>query len=327
MNWKQQTVLVTGAGGFIGSHLAEHLTKLGAKTRALVRYNSSSAAGWLDHSTLRREMDVRFGDIRDPDALRRSMQGVDVVFHLAALIGIPYSYEAPLSYVRTNVEGTVNVLQLARELGIKRVIQTSTSEVYGNAPEFPITEQTPLRGQSPYSASKIASDQLALSYYCSFELPVVVLRPFNTYGPRQSARAIIPTIVSQALLRDEIQIGSLTPSRDLTHVADTCAGFVAAAESEKAVGQTIQLGTGRDHSVGDLINTILRLLGKEMPVKQSSERIRPAASEIDRLLSSPEKAREMLGWEPKISLEEGLQSVIDWMRGNLGAYQNSGYIV
>lgn len=327
MNWKQQTALVTGAGGFIGSHLAEHLARLGAKTRALVRYNSSNAAGWLDHSPMRKDLDVRFGDIRDPDALRRAMSGVDVVFHLAALIGIPYSYEAPLSYVRTNVEGTLNVLQLARELGVKRLIQTSTSEVYGNAPEFPITELTPLRGQSPYSASKIASDQLALSYYCSFGLPVVVLRPFNTYGPRQSARAIIPTIISQALQRDEIQLGTLTPRRDLTHVADTCAGFVAAVESDKAVGETIQLGTGSDHSVGELAAAILRLLGKDMPIKQTSERVRPAASEIDRLLSSPDKARTLLGWEPKVHLEEGLQTVIDWMRGNLNAYQNKGYIV
>lgn len=327
MNWTEQTVLVTGAGGFIGSHLTERLAELGAKTRALVRYSSTGAAGWLDQSPRRRDVQVFLGDVRDPDALRAAMTGADVVFHLAALIGIPYSYEAPLSYVRTNVEGTLNVAQLARELGVRRVIQTSTSEVYGNAPEFPITERTALRGQSPYAASKIGADQLAYSYFCSFGLPVVILRPFNTFGPRQSARAVIPTIITQALTQSEIRLGSLHPTRDLTYVADTCDGFVKAAESDRAVGETIQLGTGRDVSVGYLTETILALLGKSMPVTQRDERMRPEGSEIDRLLSSPEKAARLLDWTPPTTLEQGLEKTIAWVREHLDRYRTDAYLV
>jgi NAD dependent epimerase/dehydratase len=327
MNWKQKTVLVTGAGGFIGSHLAERLAALGARTRALIRYSSTGNRGWLERSPQQAEIEFFLGDVRDPDALRKAMVGADVVFHLAALIGIPYSYEAPLSYVRTNVEGTLNVLQLARDLGVGRVVHTSTSEVYGNAPEFPITERTPLCGQSPYSASKIGADQLASSFHCSFGLPVVILRPFNTFGPRQSARAVIPAIVSQALTGEEIRLGSLHPTRDLTYVADTCEGFIKAAESEAAIGEVVQLGTGRDVSVGFLAETILALLGKQMPIVASDDRIRPQASEIDRLLSSPEKARQLLGWEPRHSLEDGLALVIAWMKENLNSYRQRGYVV
>jgi len=324
---KNKTVLVTGAAGFIGSHLTEHLVKLGAKTRALVRYSSTGTAGWLDQSPVRNDIEVCLGDVRDPDSLQKAMKGADVVFHLAALIGIPYSYEAPLSYVRTNVEGTLNVLQAARELGVSRVIQTSTSEVYGNAPEFPITELTPLRGQSPYSASKISSDQLAYSYFCSFKLPVVILRPFNTYGPRQSARAVIPTIISQALTQNEIRLGNLAATRDLTYVSDTCDGFVKAAESASAPGEVIQLGNGRDVSVAFLAETVLKILGKKLPVVCSEDRVRPEASEIDRLLSSPEKANAMLGWKPTIAIEEGLAKVVEWMRPNIGAYRADKYVV
>lgn len=327
MNWSDQTVLITGAGGFIGSHLAERLAELGAKTRALVRYSSTGAAGWLDQSPRRGEIELFLGDVRDPDALRKAMTGVDVVYHLAALIGIPYSYEAPLSYVRTNVEGTLNVMQLARELGVKRVIQTSTSEVYGNAPEFPITEATPLRGQSPYSASKIGADQLAYSYFCSFGLPVVIVRPFNTFGPRQSARAVIPTIIMQALTQPEIRLGSLHPTRDLTYVADTCEGFVQAAQSDAAVGEVIQLGTGRDVSVGFLVETVLKVLGKDLPVRTKDERIRPEASEIDRLLSSPAKARRLLGWEAQHTVEQGLASTIEWMQQHIDRYRTDAYLV
>jgi nucleoside-diphosphate-sugar epimerase len=229
--------------------------------------------------------------------------------------------------VRTNVEGTLNVLQVARECGVSRVIQTSTSEVYGNAPEFPITERTPLRGQSPYAASKIASDQLAYSFFCSFDLPVVVLRPFNTYGPRQSSRAIIPTIISQALTRDEIRLGSLTPRRDLTFVSDTCEGFVKAAESDSAVGEVVQLGVGNDVSVGDLAELILRLLGKRLPVVTDEARVRPKGSEIDRLESSPEKAAKLLGWKPQVDLETGVAAVIEWMRSNVHGYRSDSYVV
>jgi dTDP-glucose 4,6-dehydratase len=327
MNWTQKTILVTGAGGFIGSHLTERLAALGAKTRALVRYSSTGNRGWLENSPRKNEIEFFLGDIRDPDALKKAMQGVDVVFHLAALIGIPYSYEAPLSYVRTNVEGTLNVLQLARELGVERVVHTSTSEVYGTAREFPITESHPLQGQSPYSATKIAADQLAFSYHRSFGLPVVILRPFNTFGPRQSARAIIPTIISQALTRDEIRLGSLHPRRDLTFVADTCEGFVKAAESATAVGEVIQLGTGRDVSVADLVQMIQGLLGKQLPVVTADERIRPEASEIDRLLSNPARAKELLGWTPHYSLEAGIQEVIKWMKEHVSAFRTDAYIV
>lgn len=327
MNWSDQTVLITGAGGFIGSHLAERMAELGAKTRALVRYSSTGEAGWLDRSPRRQEIELFLGDVRDPDALRKAMTGAEVVFHLAALIGIPYSYETPLSYVRTNVEGTLNVMQLARELGARRVIQTSTSEVYGNAPEFPITEATPLRGQSPYAASKIGADQLAYSYYCSFQVPVVILRPFNTFGPRQSARAVLPTIIMQALCEPEIRLGSLHPTRDLTYVADTCEGFVKAAESETAAGEVIQLGTGRDVSVGYLVETVQKVLGKNLPVITKDERIRPEASEIDRLLSSPAKAKRLLGWEPRHTLEQGIASHIDWMRQHLDRYRTDAYLV
>ncbi len=327
MNWSQKTVLVTGAGGFIGSHLTERLAELGATTRALVRYSSTGSAGWLDQSPRREDVQVFLGDVRDTEATRAAMRGVDVVFHLAALIGIPYSYEAPLSYVRTNVEGTLNILQLARELGVGRVIQTSTSEVYGNAREFPITETHPLRGQSPYSASKIGADQLAYSYYCSFGLPVVILRPFNTYGPRQSARAVIPTIISQAIAGKEIRLGSLHPTRDLTFVADTCEGFIKAAESATAPGEVIQLGTGREVSVGDLAKSILAILGKQLPIVTKDERIRPDASEIDRLLSSPEKAKRLLGWEPQHTLEEGLAASVEFMRAHADRYRTDAYVV
>ena len=327
MNWNDKTVLITGAGGFIGSHLAERMVQLGAKTRALVRYNSAGFAGWLDQSPRRAEIDVRFGDVRDPDAMRAAVRGTQVVFHLAALIGIPYSYEAPLSYVRTNVEGTLNVLQAAREEGVERVIQTSTSEVYGNAREFPITETHALQGGSPYAASKIGADQLAFSYWASFGLPVVILRPFNTYGPRQSARAVIPTIIVQALTRDRIHLGSLHPTRDLTYVSDTCEGFVLAASAPGIGGETIQLGTGRDVSVGFLAETILKVLGRDLPIVADDRRVRPDASEINRLVSSPARATRLLGWEAQQTLEGGLAETIEWMRGNVGAYRAERYAV
>src|SRR5215204_5636276 len=266
MSWSNKKVLVTGAGGFIGSHLTERLVEIGANVRAFVRYNSNGNWGWLDSSPLKKELEVVLGDIRDQDTVAASMKGIDVVFHLAALIGIPYSYQAPLSYVRTNVEGTINVLQSAYSCDVSRIVHTSTSEVYGSAQTVPISENHPLQGQSPYSATKIGADKIAESFHLSFSLPVVTVRPFNTFGPRQSARAVIPTIVSQALKESAISLGNLEPTRDLNYVADTVKGFIKAAESSTAIGEVINLGTGREISIGKLAETILQMMGKDLPI-------------------------------------------------------------
>jgi dTDP-glucose 4,6-dehydratase len=324
-------VLVTGAGGFIGSHLTERLASLGAGVRALVRYTSTGRAGWLDafQANEQRELSVEImlGDVRDFDCVRDAMQGREVVFHLAALIGIPYSYRAPQSYVRTNIDGTLNVLQAARDLGTQRVICTSTSEVYGTAKYVPIDELHPLQGQSPYSASKIAADKLAESYFLSFGLPVSIARPFNTYGPRQSARAVIPTIISQALAGSEVHVGSLHPTRDFNFVSDTVEGFISLASNPNAVGRTINFGTGIEISVRDLIAIVGRLLGKELTIISEDQRIRPENSEVERLCADAGQAREQLGWEPKVSLEEGLHQTIDWIRQNVGGYRVGSYAV
>src|SRR6185503_5194855 len=266
MSWNGQKVLVTGAAGFIGSHLAERLVALGANTRAFVHYNSSGSWGWLDRSLVRDQIEVVLGDVRDRESIDVAMKKVDVVFHLAALIAIPYSYDAPLSYVRTNVEGTLNVLQSARSQSVGKIVHTSTSEVYGTARSVPISEEHPLQGQSPYSASKIGADKIAESFYLSFGLPVVVVRPFNTFGPRQSARAVIPTIISPALRESAISLGNLEPTRDLNYVADTVVGFIKAAEAPNAVGEVINLGTGQEISIGKLAETILAMMGKRLPV-------------------------------------------------------------
>ena len=327
MNWSGKKVLVTGAGGFIGSHLAERLVELGADVSGLVRYTSTGAWGWLDQSPLKDQINVILGDVRDQDSVLRMMQGVEVVFHLAALIGIPYSYHAPLSYVRTNVEGTVNVLQSAMRCNVSRVIQTSTSEVYGSALSVPINEQHPLQGQSPYSASKIGADKIAESFHLSFDLPVVIVRPFNTFGPRQSARAVIPTIVAQALKEPAITLGNLEPTRDLNYVADTVDGFIKAAESSKSVGEVINIGTGREISIGKLAETILAKMGKRMPVRNAEERVRPKGSEVDRLCADNSKARELLGWEPKHTLEDGLNRTIEWITENNEQYRSNIYAV
>src|SRR6476659_2945591 len=266
MKWNDQTVVVTGAGGFIGSHLTERLVQLGAKTRAFVRYTSNGSWGWLDQSDLKNDFDVFHGDIRDHDTVARAVAGADVVFHLAALIAIPYSYHAPLSYVRTNVEGTLNVLQAVQQAGSGLVIHTSTSEVYGTARTVPIDENHPLQGQSPYSASKIGADKIAESFHLSFGLPVVTVRPFNTFGPRQSARAVIPTIITQALNGSEIRLGNLEPTRDLNYVSDIVEGFIAAGQAPKAIGQVINLGSGKEIAIGELASLILRLLNKDLPI-------------------------------------------------------------
>lgn len=325
MKWSQQKVLVTGAGGFIGSHLTERLVTLGARTRAFDLYNIGNRCGWLEGSPVRRDVEVFLGDIRDPSSLRKSLAGVDVVFHLAALIAIPYSYEAPLSYLQTNAEGTLNLLQASRESQVTRVIHTSTSEVYGTARYVPINEEHPLCGQSPYSASKIAADKMAESFYLSYGLPVATVRPFNTYGPRQSARAVIPTIIAQALIRSEIELGSLTPTRDFNFVEDMVEGFIRAAESPQSVGQVTNLGSGKEVTIEEVVTKIQALLGKEIRIRTDGRRLRPEGSEVERLVADNRKAREIFGWESRIPLEVGLARTVEWMAKNLEYYRPDDY--
>ena len=312
MDWRKKRVLVTGAGGFIGSHLTERLVDLGATVRAFVEYDALGRWGWLDESPRRDEIDVVAGDIIDRDCVQQAVDGIDIVFHLAALIGIPYSYHAPLSYIRTNIEGTFNVLQTVREFDVERVVHTSTSEVYGTAQYVPINEQHPLHGQSPYSASKIAADKMAEAFYCSFDVPVVTVRPFNTYGPRQSKRAVIPTIIMQALESDAVKLGNIHPTRDFTFVDDTVEAFVMAAESEGVVGETINAGSGTEISIGDLANQIMALVGRDVPIVADEVRVRRKGSEVERLLCDNTKAKELLGWQPRYSLEEGLRKTVQW---------------
>lgn len=312
-------VLVTGADGFIGSHLVERLVAEGADVRAFCIYNSRGSWGWLDEAdpSIRASLDVRLGDIRDARFVEAATAGVEVVFHLAALIAIPYSYVAPASFIETNVTGTANVLEAARRAGTLRVIQTSTSEVYGTPDVLPITEDHPLRAQSPYAATKVAADQLSLAFARSFDLPVVVLRPFNTYGPRQSARAVLPTMLRQMLAGEtEIRLGRLDPRRDLTYVSDTVDGFVRAAVSHGIDGQTIQLGTGRSESIAELFAIACRLLGVDARPIEDPARLRPDASEVLVLQSDPTRARELLGWEATTSLEDGMARTIEWLRAH-----------
>jgi NAD dependent epimerase/dehydratase len=327
VNWESKSVLITGAGGFIGSHLAEALVRTGARTRAMVHYNSAGRRGWLDESDLKDDMEIIVGDIREVDSVRAALKGVDVVFHLAALIAIPYSYVSPSSYVSTNILGTLNILQESLHSGVSRVVHTSTSEVYGTARQIPISEEHPLQGQSPYSATKIGADKLAESFHKSFGLPVSIVRPFNTYGPRQSARAIIPTIMTQALANEPIRVGNIAPTRDFNYVEDTVRGFKSNAASEKAIGRVINLGTGTEISIGDLARTICSLVGKECQIIQEEQRIRPSGSEVDRLLADNRLADELLGWRPQVSLRDGLHQTLDWMRLNLERYRPEVYVV
>ena len=323
-----KTVLVTGADGFIGSHLAERLVEEGARTRAFCLYNSNGSAGWLDDSKAFGEGDgeIVLGDIRDPEAVRKAVAGVDVVFHLAALIAIPYSYVAPRSYVDTNVSGTLNVLEAVRTEGAGKMINTSTSEVYGTPETVPITEEHPLRGQSPYSATKIAADKMCESYALSFETPVMTLRPFNTFGPRQSARAVIPTILGQLLAGiRSINLGALTPRRDFTFVADTCEGFVRAAVTDVTPGTVVQLGTGRTVSIAETFELCRAAVGVDAEVVSDEERLRPPGSEVEVLQSDPALARSVLGWEPRVSLEEGLASTAEWLRPRVDAVRAGRY--
>jgi dTDP-glucose 4,6-dehydratase len=327
LNGKQ--VLVTGAGGFIASHLVERLVHEGANVRAFVRYNSRGDVGLLSMVPMEvfSKVNVIAGDLRDGEAVRAAMRGVEMVFHLGALIAIPYSYLHPREVVETNVMGTLNVLIAARDLGIQRVVHTSTSEVFGTAWYVPIDEEHPLQGQSPYSASKIGADKIAESFYRSFDLPVVTVRPFNTYGPRQSARAVIPTIISQALTRNEVHLGSLEPSRDFTYVLDTVDGFIRAAQAEHVLGEELNLGNNATITIGELCDKIFYLLGKDPRIVTDDQRIRPPKSEVLRLQASYKKAKRLIGWEPQVSLDEGLSSTIHWISNHLDLYEPDQYKV
>lgn len=332
MNLKNKKVLVTGADGFIGSHLVEALLAEGCRVKAFVYYNSFNSWGWLDAlpKNKLKNIEVFTGDIRDPNGVRTAMKGADAVFHLAALIGIPFSYHSPDSYIDTNVKGTLNVLQAARDLGTERVVVTSTSEVYGTARYAPIDEKHPLQGQSPYSASKIGADKIAESFHLSFKLPVITARPFNTYGPRQSARAIIPTIITQLLSgQTKIKLGSLHPTRDLNYITDTCAGFIALAKCDAAIGQIVNIGSGREIAVGDLAKLIIAASKKKASLAADSQRKRPAKSEVERLLCDNTLIKKLTGWAPKVSLEKGLQNTIAWFKDseNLKKYKADIYNV
>jgi dTDP-glucose 4,6-dehydratase len=325
-----EMVLVTGAAGFIGSHLVEALLERGHRVRAMVRYTSTGGLGFLDEAAQAlnvngTRLEIFHGDVRDARAVKLAATGCRRIYHLAALIGIPYSYVAPDSYVAVNVQGTLHVLEAARDLGIERVVVTSTSEVYGTAQYTPIDERHPLNAQSPYAATKVGADQLALSYHRCFGLPVTVVRPFNTYGPRQSARAVVPTIVTQALASDAIQLGSLDPVRDLVFVHDTAAGFIALADAPEAVGKVTNLATGVGVSIGELVERVRLIVGRDVPVVQTDERRRPDASEVFRLLGSARQAHELAGWQARTSLDEGLRRTVQWIKANLRAYRVGEY--
>lgn len=325
---ERRRVLVTGAGGFIGAHLVDRLSHEGAGVRAFVRYNSRNDRGaleWLDPRTIA-DVEVMAGDLRDAESVSAAVAGTDVVLHLGAQIAIPYSYLNARDFFETNVLGSLNVAQAALAAGVERVVHTSTSEVYGSAQMDAITEAHPLEAQSPYAASKIGADQLMDSYRRSFELPVTILRPFNTYGPFQSARAVIPTIIAQALAEKPVRLGSLHPRRDLTFVADTVAGFVAAATSPAAVGRTVQLGTGVDHSIGELVEIVADVLGRQLEVEVDDQRLRPEASEVQRLTSDPSLASKVLGWTPQTTLREGVSRTIEWIGDHLGDYRADEYV-
>lgn len=334
MSISAKKILVTGADGFIGSHLTEELVRRGHDVRAFVLYNSFNSWGWLDQSPrqIRDNLDVFAGDIRDPHGVKKAMAGCDVVLHLAALIAIPYSYHSPDTYVDTNIKGTLNIVQAARELGVSKVVHTSTSEVYGTARFVPITEDHPLQGQSPYSATKIGADQIAMSFYNSFNTPVAIIRPFNTYGPRQSARAIIPTVITQiATGKRSLKLGALHPTRDFNYVQDSVAGFIAIAESERSVGEVINIGSNFEVSIGDTVRLIAEVMGVEIDIETEQQRLRPEKSEVERLWASNSKARELAGWEPQFGGREGfkrgLAETVEWFTDpeNLKQYKADIY--
>lgn len=332
--FNKQKVLITGAGGFIGSHLTEEFIRRGYDVRAFVLYNSYNTWEWLDHSPqeIKDQIEIFSGDIRDPHGVKKAMQGCDLVFHLAALIAIPYSYHSPDTYVDTNIKGTLNVLQAARELGVEKIIHTSTSEVYGTARFVPITEDHPLQGQSPYSATKIAADQLAMSFYYSFGTPVTIIRPFNTYGPRQSARAIIPTVITQiASGAKKIKLGALHPTRDFNFIKDTVDGFIAGFKAQDAIGEVINIGSGYEVSIHDAANNIAQIMDADLEIETEEARIRPEKSEVERLVADNTRAKKLLHWEPKYGgpegFKKGLTETIDWFTQpeNLSLYKTGIY--
>ncbi len=325
--WQNKKVLVTGAGGFIGSHLVERLAAEGAQVRAFVRYNSRADVGLLKLASpeIRSQLEIIGGDLRDEHAMRKAVEGCQVVLHLGALISIPYSYYHPVEVAQTNVIGTLNVLNACREAGVERLVHTSTSEGYGTARQVPISEAHPLQGQSPYSASKIGADKLAESFHCAFGLPVVTLRPFNTYGPRQSARAVIPTVITQALTQPVIKLGNVNTTRDFTFVQDTVRGFMLAAQTPGIEGKTINLGTGSEIRIGELVEKIVSKVNRPVEIQVEEERLRPEASEVYRLLSDNSQARETLGWQPQTDLESGLDQTIEWIRQHLDLYRIGVY--
>jgi len=321
-------ILITGSTGFIGSHLTEHCVKEGYRVKALVHYNSMNLWGWLERSKYKKDLEIYSGDVHNFDSVFRAMKGCDAVFHLAALIGIPYSYVSPLAYIKTNIEGTYNILQAARELELKNILITSTSEIYGTAQYVPIDEKHLSVGQSPYSASKIAADQLGISFHKSFGLPVKIVRPFNVYGPRQSARAIVPTIITQLLSgRKNIDLGNLSPTRDLTYVKDTVRAFMAIAACEKFTGEAVNVGMNTETSVGELAKTIAALMKKKIIIKKDAARVRPDNSEVERLCCDNTKITTFTGWKPRYTLEDGLKETTAWFKKNLKSYKADIYNV
>ncbi|MEG6522885.1 GDP-mannose 4,6-dehydratase [Desulfotomaculum sp. 1211_IL3151] len=327
MTFEGKKILVTGAGGFIGSHLTEELVKMGAEVTAMIHYNSNNSWGnleWLD-PRVKDQLKVIPGNIEDAHFVHKVTRGQDIVFHLAALIAIPYSYDAPLNYVRTNVEGTTNIMHACMENQVSKVVHTSTSETYGTAIYAPIDEKHPLQGQSPYSATKIGADKIAESYYLSFGLPVATIRPFNTFGPRQSARAVIPTIISQGLAEKHIKLGSLTPVRDLNYVKDTVQGFLKIAQSANSIGQVINVGQGQGITIGELAQKILQVMGVDKPIVTDPERIRPEKSEVFKLICDHSKAKELVGWEPSYTLEQGLIETVEFVTKNINLFKTNIY--
>lgn len=327
MNWQNEHVLVTGGAGFIGSHLTEKLVELGAKVKVLVHYNSRNHWGNLEYlpKDVLDQVEIFLGDVQDPYSVQKAVAGCSVVFHLASLIAIPYSYVAPASYVETNIKGSLNVMEACLRADVKRVVHTSTSETYGTALYTPIDERHPLQGQSPYSASKIGADKIVESYYRSFDLPVSTLRPFNTFGPRQSARAVIPTIIAQALTSRTVELGALDPVRDLTYVKDTVMGFIKIVESEKTIGEVINIGNGKGIAIGDLAKRIVALIGQDIEIRTNRQRLRPEKSEVMKLICDNSKAEAFMNWKPNYTLDEGLKETIEFIRANLSHYKPEIY--
>lgn len=329
LDWQKRKVLVTGATGFIGSHLVERLVNLGAQVRVFAQYNSQNSIGLLSllPDEARKEVEIVWGDVKEMESVKKASSSCTIIFHLASLVGIPYSYLHPQEVVMTNTIGALNILICSRENSAEKTVITSTSEVYGTARYVPIDENHPLQGQSPYSASKIAADKLAESFYCSYDLPVAICRPFNAYGPRQSMRAVIPTIITQALTKDEIHLGSVSPTRDLTFVLDTVEGFIRVAESPRSVGEVINIGSGFEISIGNLAAKICSLASRDVPIVSEEQRKRPSKSEVNRLYADNRKAKELIGWEPQISLDDGLKRTISWVSSALNHYQPDKYYV